>query len=152
VSRQAHPPVGPFNALLSFGYTLLYNLVLGAIRSTGMIAHVGFFHADREGHATLASDLIEEWRAVLVDRTIWAMIRAGDLCPDDFHDTPDGTRLRDPARRAFLTRWERKLDEGITMPGQEHPTPHRFALLAQVTHLARHLRDPHHPYRPHLAS
>ncbi|MEB3186228.1 MAG: CRISPR-associated endonuclease Cas1, partial [bacterium] len=151
-ARQAHPPVGPFNALLSFGYTLLYNLVLGAVRGTGLIAHVGFFHADREGHATLASDLVEPWRAPLVDRTVLAMIRAGDLSPADFHETPDGTRLHDPARRLFLARWERKLDEPVTLPGAIAPTPHRLALLAQVGHLARHLREPDVPYHPFLVS
>jgi len=151
-ARQAHPPVGPFNAVLSFGYTLLYNLVLGAIRGAGLIAHVGFFHADREGHATLASDLVEEWRAVMVDRTVLAMIRAGHLSPEDFHETSEGTRLSDPARRLFLDRWERKLDEAVTLPGMAAPTPYRLALMSQVGHLARHLRFPGVPYLPHLAA
>jgi hypothetical protein len=69
-SRQAHPPTDPVNALLSLGYTLLYNQMLAAIHIVSLDPYQGFFHQRKHGHAALASDLIEEWRAIVVDSTV----------------------------------------------------------------------------------
>lgn len=147
--REAHPPVGAMNSLLSFGYTLLFNLVLGAIRSAGMVPHVGYFHADREGHATLASDLMEEWRAPVVDRLVMEVIRRGLVTPDDFAVGEGGWRLQPEARHAFLREWERKLNQGVSLPSADRRFPYRAALYQQVLHFARHVRHPDDvPYVP----
>ena len=42
-------------------------------------------HKDREKHPTLASDLIEEWRAVLIDSTALSMLNGHELLVDDFY-------------------------------------------------------------------
>ena len=42
----------------------------GNWKARGLNPYFGLLHKDREKHPTLASDLVEEWRAVLVDATV----------------------------------------------------------------------------------
>ena len=48
-------------------------------------ALIAQMHKDREKHPTLASDLIEEWRAVLIDSTALSMLNGHELLVDDFY-------------------------------------------------------------------
>ena len=68
--RSRRPPLDRVNAMLSFGYTLLANDCANALEGVGLDAYVGFMHRDRPGRQSLALDLMEELRPVLVDRMI----------------------------------------------------------------------------------
>lgn len=70
--RNRRPPKDPVNALLSFGYTLLFNNIYAMIRLHRMNPYVGMLHEERAGHPALASDLIEEFR-FMVDRLVLAL-------------------------------------------------------------------------------
>jgi CRISP-associated protein Cas1 len=68
--RERQPPPDAINALLSLGYTLLYQTVAGLIQARGLNPHLGFFHAGSGTHLALASDLMEEFRAFCVDAVV----------------------------------------------------------------------------------
>lgn len=61
--RSKRPPKDEFNAMLSLGYSLLMNEIYGRVENKGLHPYFGFLHNDKEKHPTLASDLMEEWRA-----------------------------------------------------------------------------------------
>jgi CRISPR-associated protein Cas1 len=68
--RVRRPPTDPVNALLSFGYTLLYNDLHSVCNVVGFDPYVGYLHADRYGRANLALDLMEEFRPLVVDSVV----------------------------------------------------------------------------------
>lgn len=72
--RTRRPPKDPFNAMLSLGYSILMNEVYGKLIAKGLNPCLGFMHQDRENHPALASDLIEEWRMIIVDSTVLSLI------------------------------------------------------------------------------
>jgi CRISPR-associated protein Cas1 len=82
--RSKRPPKDPFNSLISFGYSLLFRNIIGAIERHGLNPYFGFMHADKEGHPALVSDLIEEWRAVIVDDTVMQLLKSGSIEIDMF--------------------------------------------------------------------
>lgn len=88
--RSTRPPKDAFNSMLSYGYSLLYREIVGAIERHGLHPYFGFMHKIRRGHAALASDLIEELRAPFVDTVVLAVIDSGVLSPQDFHTAEDG--------------------------------------------------------------
>lgn len=88
--RSAHPPRDPFNSMISYGYSLLYRNILGAIERHGLHPYFGFMHKLRAGHAALASDLIEEYRAVIVDKTVVDLVNGGDIDPEGFYRSDVG--------------------------------------------------------------
>lgn len=55
------------------------NEIYGKIEEKGLNLYFGFIHRDAEKHPTLASDLMEEWRAVLVDATVMGIINGNEI-------------------------------------------------------------------------
>lgn len=140
-TRSRRPPLDPVNALLSFLYAMLGHDCRSALEGVGLDPQVGFLHADRPGRASLALDLMEEFRPVLADRLALSLINRRQLVPKDFTTEEGGeVRLTDMARRTVLTAYqERKADELI------HPFLNEKLTLGLVPHiqaqlLARHLR------------
>ena len=66
-TRTKRPPKDPFNAVISFGYTLLHYEIFTTLVTKGLNPYAAFLHSDRHKHPALCSDLMEEWRAILVD-------------------------------------------------------------------------------------
>ena len=65
------------NALLNYGYGILYSHVWGAVMNAGLEPFAGYLHVDRPGKPSLVLDLVEEFRQPVVDRTVIAFINLG---------------------------------------------------------------------------
>ena len=50
--RNRRPPRDPFNAMFSFGYSILLSEIIGKIEAKGLNSYFGFIHQDRENHPT----------------------------------------------------------------------------------------------------
>lgn len=146
-SRSKRPPLDPVNALLSFLYVLLAHDCRSACESVGLDPQCGFLHRDRPGRASLALDLMEEFRPVFADRLALSLINRQQITLADFDQKENGaTLLKDDSRKIVLTAWqERKQDEIMHPFLQEKMTvgllPHIQARL-----LARYLRGDHDAY------
>ncbi len=147
-TRTRRPPADAANALLSFGYALLAHAAGTAARVVGFDAHVGFLHADRYGRESLALDLMEEFRAPVVDALVAAVIHRRVVTPDDFETEPTGCRLKPGARRAFIEQYERKLADEVTHPALGQRVTHRRAVELQARILAKHLTGELDAYVP----
>ena len=66
------------NASLNYGYAILYARVQNALLKAGLALHISFLHSMQEGKPTLVYDLIEEFRAFVVDRAIISMINKNE--------------------------------------------------------------------------
>lgn len=77
--RSKRPAKDIFNSVLNFGYSILYSYMRGALISYGLHLGFGFVHANRRNHAALASDLMEEWRAIIVDDTAMKLVQSEDF-------------------------------------------------------------------------
>lgn len=109
--RNKRPPKDPFNAMLSFGYTLLMNELYGEIDSHGLNPYAGFLHQDKESHPTLASDMMEEWRAIIVDSAVMSLIQGHEININDFiyNEETGACILNRTAMKIFLNKFEMKL-------------------------------------------
>lgn len=149
--RSRRPPENEINALLSFGYALLSQDCLAATQVAGLDPAVGFLHAERPGRPALALDLMEELRALVVDRLVLAMVRLGQVKPSAFERLPTGeVRMTDDARKAFLVEYQTRKRDDVT-----HPLTGQRATWSLVPHiqarlLARAVRN-EQEYVPFLA-
>ncbi len=84
--RSRRPPKDRFNAILSFGYALLYRDVMQAILSVGLEPAFGFYHRPRSASHPLALDLMELFRV-----PIWDMSVIGSLNRMQWHAEKDFT-------------------------------------------------------------
>lgn len=58
------------NVMLNLGYALLSNYVLNAVVNAGIEPYLGVMHKNRPGKMSLVLDLMEEYRAWVVDRAV----------------------------------------------------------------------------------
>lgn len=107
--RNRRPPRDPVNALLSLGYTLLMARAQAAIAAVGLDVLVGFYHVLHPGRPALACDLIEPFRAPLVDRLVLAQVRQGFFRANHFTvDEVRGVRLEREHFRRFVAAFEER--------------------------------------------
>ena len=146
-ARIQHPPPDPINALLSLGYTLLYNHVFAALNIVGLDPYVGFFHQTRHGHATLASDLMEEWRVIIVDSVVLSVVNRGELNPQDFRSSEGQIRLTRAGLDRFLHRYDARIQSEVLHPQLHQRLTYLRCVELQVRHLANVLIDAHSSYQ-----
>ena len=65
------------NQCLNFGYAILATYVWNALINAGLEPYAGFFHTPRAGKPSLVLDMMEEYRAWVVDRNV--IKRRGEL-------------------------------------------------------------------------
>jgi CRISPR-associated protein Cas1 len=145
--RRRRPPPDPINAMLSYGYTLLVSESVAACEIAGLDPDSGFLHSERWGRPSLALDLMEEFRPVIVDSIVRRLVTGGGVTGADFIDDPQrGCRMSDRARRAFLEAYERRLltlSSDARSPGRR---PYREIIRRSATAVATSLVDPARPY------
>ena len=77
-ARVTHGATDVVNSALNYGYAILYSKILKSIAATGLSPHVSYLHALDEQKPTLAFDLIEEFRAFIVDRAVISMVNKNE--------------------------------------------------------------------------
>lgn len=151
--RSRRPPLDAPNALLSFLYVLLAADCRAALETQGLDPQMGFLHRDRPGRASLALDLMEEFRAPLADRLVLSLLNRGQLGPRDFQRLEGGAvLLRDEARKGVIVAWQNRKKEEIRHPFLGDRLPYGLAIQAQAQLLARMLRGDLDAYPPFLSS
>lgn len=147
-SRQRRPPPDPVNAMLSFGYTLLVHEAIAALGIAGLDPAVGFMHQARWGRPSLALDLIEEFRPLIVDAVVLRCLTTGIIRADEFDTDPDrGCRMNPRARHAFLAAYERRMLTLFTHEPSGRRISYRVGIELQAKALARTILNPDRPYR-----
>jgi CRISPR-associated protein Cas1 len=111
---RAHRDV--VNQLLNYCSALLRETVIAALLAAGLDPYLSFLHVPARGRPTLAFDLMEEWRPVLLESTVLALLGLGSVTPDDL--TADALLSAD-ATAAAVARFQARL----AAPGREWPVP-----------------------------
>lgn len=149
--RTRRPPLDPFNALLSFSYSLLASDCASALDSVGLDPYVGFLHRDRPGRTSLALDLMEELRPCLADRFVLTLINNRIIKPSDFqHQEGGAVLLTDQSRRVFLQSWQERKREVLTHPYLGEKLPWGLVPYVQALLLSRYIRGDLDAYPPFL--
>jgi CRISPR-associated protein Cas1 len=120
--RSFHPPDGPVNAMLSFGYTLLYNRIASVLKQKGFNPRIGLVHQGRGSHNALASDMMEDLRHI-AERVVLALIHRREIQPVHFNISErkfiSVCRLDGEGFRKFIHRFEVTLSGRFSFQGGE---------------------------------
>ncbi|HPD42244.1 MAG TPA: CRISPR-associated endonuclease Cas1 [Anaerolineae bacterium] len=139
--REGRGARDPFNAALNYGYGVLYGQVERAILLAGLDPYAGFIHVDRPGKPSLVLDLIEEFRAPVVDRVILGLMGQGVALAQD-----EEGRLILETRRTIAERVLARLEESSERyEGKKQKL--RWILQSQARHLAAYLRGERPDYQ-----
>ncbi len=149
--RVKRPPTDKVNALLSFFYTLLTNMCVSALEIVGLDPYCGFMHTDRPGRVSLALDLIEEMRAVMVDRFVLTIINKRQVSSNDFIVKENGAVfLTDDARKNIINLWQERKFEQVTHPYLNEKIEWGLIPYTQALLMARYIRGDIDEYPPYF--
>lgn len=97
--RSRRPPENMINALISFGNSLIYSTVLTEIYNTQLNPTISYLHEPSERRYSLALDLSEIFKPILVDRLIFYLINKKMLQEKDFERDLNYCLLNDQGRK-----------------------------------------------------
>lgn len=150
--RNRRPPRDPVNALLSFGYTILTHNIESAVRAVGLDPYLGFLHQPAYNRPSLALDLVEEFRCIVVDSVVLRCINNGIILPDMFEydpdpDAPYPVLLNEEGRRRFIRELETRLEIEFRHPDSDERVTYRRCFELQARRMA-HAIQTGETYRP----
>lgn len=111
--RTRQPPSNEVNALISFGNMICYTLCLSTIYHTQLNPTISFLHEPGYRRYSLALDIAEIFKPILVDRLIFRVLNKKEIQSDDFDSKLNGCYLAAAGKKIFLKVWEEKLAETI---------------------------------------
>lgn len=82
--RSKHPPLNEINAMMSYGYAILYATILSLIDRSRMVPEISFLHSVNKSGASLQYDLADIFKPVIIDRLIFKLVRKKQIPKDHF--------------------------------------------------------------------
>lgn len=129
------------NCLLSFVYSLATNDIEAALQGVGLDPSSGFLHVDRPGRASLALDMVEEFRACFADRLVLNLINLRQVDASGFEVSPSGAvELKEDARKTLLAAYQKRKQEEVVHPFLGEKVPTGLLFHVQSLLLARMMR------------
>ena len=149
--RNKRPPTDPVNAMLSLSYTMLFNEISSLLDGLGFDPYLGYFHGIDYGRASLAADLMEEFRAPLADRLVLTFVNNRIFKPDDFYANPqnNGVVFKQDALKRYFREYETMINHVFVHPETGQNTTLRKSIRIQAENMAATVQD-NRPYDPFL--
>lgn len=148
--RTKRPPQNELNALISFGNMLCYTACLSTIYHTQLNPTISFLHEPGARRYSLALDLAEVFKPILVDRLIFRMINKRQLQPSDFRLEVGGCVMKEAARKRFVQGFDEQLKETIKHRALGRSVSYRHLVKLECYKLQKHLLGVEE-YRPFKA-
>lgn len=139
-ARNRRPPRDPINALLSFGYAMLTKEFTVALLAEGLDPWWGLYHRPRHGRPSLALDLMEPFRPLIVDSAVITAVNTGMLRAADFTRSKTACMLKPAGRKALIRAYEARLDQLVTHPLFEYRCAWRAMIRLHARLFSRWLR------------
>ena len=139
--RSTRPPLNPVNACISFGATLLYTEAVAFIHAHGLDPALGLLHATEDGRWSLALDLMEPFRPVLVEALALDLFSHQILNAKHFEPKNGGVYLNEEGRKKFILQYERRMERQFLSESAGHRTALRQQLEEQAVMFKSALED-----------
>lgn len=137
--RVRRPPDNEVNALISFGNSHLYTVCLGELYRTQLTPTVSYLHEPGARRFSLALDLSEIFKPLIVDRAIFRLINTGQLKDSHFDRSLDGCFLSDAGKKLFINALEDRLKTTIKHRRLGRSVSYRHLIRLECYKLIRHL-------------
>ncbi|MBX3253230.1 MAG: type I-B CRISPR-associated endonuclease Cas1 [Chitinophagaceae bacterium] len=137
--RSKQPPKNEVNALVSFGNMMCYTLCLGQIYHTQLNPTISFLHEPGYRRYSLALDLAEIFKPILVDRTIFKVLNKKEIQAKDFDVQVNSVVLKDAARKTFVRAFEERLNETIKHRSLNRSVSYKHLVKLECYKLTKHI-------------
>ncbi len=147
-NRNKQPPSNELNALISFGNMMCYTLALDQIYHTQLNPTISFLHEPGTRRYSLALDIAEIFKPILVDRTIFKLANKRIINKDHFERKLNGCFLKDSGRKIFLKSFEEKLKETIQHRSLKKKVSYKHLVKLECYKIAKYILNIEETYQP----
>ena len=137
--RSKQPPKNEVNALVSFGNMMCYTVCLGQIYHTQLNPTLSFLHEPGYRRYSLALDLAEIFKPLLVDRVIFRVLNKKEIQAKDFDIQVNSVTLKDAARKTFVRAFEERLNETIKHRSLGRSVSYKHLVKLECYKLSKHI-------------
>lgn len=138
-TRSKQPPSNELNALISFGNMMCYSVVLDQIYHTQLNPTISFLHEPGTRRYSLALDIAEIFKPILVDRVIFRLTNKKEIKPEHFERRLNGCFLKDSGRKIFIRIFEEKLKETIKHRSLHKKVSYKHLIKLECYKMAKYI-------------
>lgn len=138
-NRSKRPPKNEINALISFGNMLCYSLCLSQLYHTQLNPTISFLHEPGYRRYSLALDLAEIFKPLLVDRLIFRLLNKKEIQAKDFDHQLNSCTLKESGRKIFVKAWEEKINETFKHPVLKRNVSYKHLIKLECYKLSKHI-------------
>ncbi|MBP1613901.1 MAG: hypothetical protein H6Q13_1349 [Bacteroidetes bacterium] len=138
-NRSKQPPRNEVNALISFGNMVCYTLCLRAINQTQLNPTISFLHTPGERRYSLALDVAEIFKPIIVDRVIFKVLNKKEIQEKHFDKKMNKCLLNSEGKKIFVKALEDRLQETIQHRSLKRNVSYRHLIKLECYKLTKHL-------------
>ncbi|RZN37213.1 MAG: CRISPR-associated endonuclease Cas1 [Methanophagales archaeon ANME-1-THS] len=120
-SRSRNPARDGFNAMLNYGYGVLYSMVEKACIISGLDPYIGFLHTDNYNKKSLVFDIIEMFRT-FVDETVVHLFSKREVKEEYFDKIQNGVSLNKEGKAVLIEALNETFEKTIKYKGRNIKT------------------------------
>lgn len=138
-NRSKQPPLNIVNSLISFGNMMCYSECLRAIFKTQLEPTISFLHEPGFRRYSLALDLAEIFKPILVDRVIFRVLNKKEIQEKDFDSKLNKIVLKDGGKKKFIQAFESRLEETFKHRSLNKNVSYKHLIKLECYKLQKHL-------------
>ncbi len=135
--RNRKPPRDEVNAMISYGNSVLYGVVLSEIRKTYLHPAISFLHEPLERRYSLALDIADIFKPVTVFRIILRLVNRRQLREEHF-ERDIGVMLTREGLKVFLSELNGELGKKVLHPRFRRKVSIRYLIRLEGYSLVKH--------------
>jgi CRISP-associated protein Cas1 len=147
-NRSRRPPSNEVNALISFGNSMCYGLALSQIYHTQLNPTISFLHEPGARRYSLALDIAEVFKPVLVDRLIFTVLNKKEIQSKHFDRHLNGCFLNNTGRQIFTRAWDERLKETIKHRNLHKPVSYKHLVKLECYKITKYILGLDEAYKP----
>lgn len=138
-NRTKQPPQNEVNALISFGNMMCYSQCLRAIHQTQLNPTISYLHTPGERRYSLALDIAEIFKPILVDRVIFKVLNKKEIQDKHFDKQLNKCLLNQAGKKIFVQSFEERLNETIKHRSLNRNVSYKHLMKLECYKLSKHL-------------
>lgn len=138
-SRSVQPPKNEINAMMSFGYSILYSIIESIIHRSSLVISLPFIHSLDRRKEGLQYDIADIFKPVIIDRTIFRMINRNQITKLHFEEYKNGIYLSKYGSKIFIEEVESFLKSTINLDQFNRKYSYNQLLSKEIHKLTNHI-------------
>ncbi len=147
-NRSKQPPSNEVNALVSFGNMMCYSLTLNQLYHTQLNPTISFLHEPGVRRYSLALDVAEVFKPILVDRAIFKVLNKKELQAKHFDTNLNGCLLNKTGKQIFTRDWEERIQETIKHRTLDKNVSYKHLIKLECYKIQKYILGIDEEYKP----